>query len=250
MMGWLSDRFQEIAAAAMVLTRLPILHFKHSFPAMASAAWAFPLVGGMLGLLIGCLQIMLIDLCGMPPWPAAVICVALGVIMTGALHEDGLADFTDAAGGHTTEKKLMIMRDSRIGSFGAVSLMLSLMIRTACIASLPPDGDAMVAIISSMAISRFCILLIPCFLHSARPEGSGAMMAGIGLVQLAMAAIPTVVLASLAGIHGWLAFLTALLSTWLVGRHARRTLGGFTGDVLGATEQCAVCAAFLTMVCG
>ncbi|WP_072562850.1 adenosylcobinamide-GDP ribazoletransferase [Granulibacter bethesdensis] len=249
-MGWLNDRFREIAAAVMVLTRLPFLHFEHSFPAMASAAWAFPLVGGMLGLMIGCVQIMLIRLCGMPSWPAAVICVALGVLMTGALHEDGLADFADAAGGHTTEKKLMIMRDSRIGSFGAVSIVLSLMIRTACIASLTPGGYALGAIISSMAMSRFCVLLIPCFLHPARPEGLGAMMAGIGPVQLAMAAIPTVVLASLAGIHGWLAFLTALLSAWLVGCYARRTLGGFTGDVLGATEQCAVCVAFLVMVCG
>ncbi|WP_072572096.1 adenosylcobinamide-GDP ribazoletransferase [Granulibacter bethesdensis] len=249
-MGWLNDRFREVAAAAMVLTRLPGLRFEHSFPAMASVAWAFPLVGGMLGLMIGCVQVMLIDLCGMPSWPAAVICVALGVLMTGALHEDGLADFTDAAGGHTTEKKLTIMHDSRIGSFGAVSLMLSLMIRTACIASLPPDGYAVVAMIASLAVSRFCILLIPFFLNPARPEGSGAMMAGIGPVQLGMAAISTVVMASLAGIHGWLAFLAALLSTWLVGRYARRTLAGFTGDVLGATEQCAVCAAFLVMVCG
>src|SRR5437868_4014872 len=120
----------DLKISVLFSTRLP---FAHSFTVMgadiARASWALPLAGALVGLL-GAIAYWLAHAVGLPPLPAGALALATTLVATGCLHEDGLADTADGFGGGTTrERKLEIMRDSRIGSYGGCALMLSLLLR-------------------------------------------------------------------------------------------------------------------------
>src|SRR5271157_4942953 len=133
---WLQDRLEELKASIAFCTRLPLLGATAvGSGAIAKAAWAFPVAGLLVGLIAAAVY-GIAHRAGIPAWPAAVLSVAATLMITGCLHEDGLADTADGfGGGATREQKLEIMRDSRIGAFGAVALALSILIRAAALAA-------------------------------------------------------------------------------------------------------------------
>src|ERR1700730_16316122 len=128
--GWLADCAHDLRASIAFLTRLPIGRAPASSGAdISRAAWAFPLAGVLVGLIAAVIYALAHKL-GWPAWIAAALAVAATLATTGCLHEDGLADTTDGFGGGSgRERKLEIMRDSRIGTYGACALTLSLVLR-------------------------------------------------------------------------------------------------------------------------
>lgn len=231
-------RLQQALLAVVFLTRLPLGRF---LPArvlpLSSALWAFPLAGGLIGLLAG-----LPLLTDGPPLVLAALSFALSVGLTGALHEDALADFADAAGGRTVQDRLRIMRDSRIGSFGTMALICTSALRIAALAHLGPA-----ALIAAAAGGRAAIVLALAVLPPARGDGLGHGAGRPGRASLAAALGIAAALMIPAGPAGLAAALAGLAAAALILRRARAWIGGQTGDVLGAASvgcETAMLAAF------
>jgi adenosylcobinamide-GDP ribazoletransferase len=222
------------------LTRLPL---GNSQPVtggdVARASWTFPVIGAGVGA-FGALIYWIAHGLGLPAFVCATLAVAATLLITGGLHEDGLADTADGFGaGVTPGRKLEIMRDSQIGTYGVAALILSLLLRVGAIASLAEPGLAALALIAAHAGAR---ATLPAFMRRvprARQDGlsadageppqqSSAIAAAIGLVVLLLCLgfsatlIAAVLLAAALGLMAWLCL---------------RQIGGQTGDVLGALEQ-------------
>jgi adenosylcobinamide-GDP ribazoletransferase len=191
---------------------------------------------------------------GLPPLVAAPLAVASLVVLTGALHEDGLADCADGfGGGRTRERKLEIMRDSRIGTFGACAVGLSLYLRIACLTVIAARDMPLAAgvLVAGAALSRTLCLLPLVILPPAREAGAGAAAARLSRTRYAAAlgiALVISILPLFAGASPWhfvsacaVATIAALLVTLL----ARHEIGGQTGDVAGAAQQAAELAVLL-----
>lgn len=243
--GWVGD----LAAAVGFLTRLPVAGRQRD-GSLADAAWAFPPVGAAIGMTGGAAFAVAAFL-GLPPWPAAVAVLAATVLLTGALHEDGLADTADGLGGGTDRRtKLAIMRDSRIGTFGVIALVLALLARAAAIAALAAPGAVFAGLIAAGALSRGAIVALMHFGTPARPDGLGASAGqpaqGVMLAALGLAAL----IAGLAlGVAPAAVALAASLAAALgLQAIAARQIGGYTGDVLGAAQQLAEIATLYTAV--
>ena len=179
------------------------------------------------------------------PFSAALLAVAFSAIVTGAFHEDGLADTADALGGASQEQRLEIMRDSRVGTFGALALVLVTLGKVGALQNI--DGtDALVALIAAHALGRTAALALMLTLPTARPAGLGAaytthlprrLLTVVVVVFVAAAASLGVAgLAAVGAVFGVVA-LTAVV--------AHRRFGGLTGDVLGAAEQLSELAVLL-----
>jgi adenosylcobinamide-GDP ribazoletransferase len=163
------------------------------------------------------------------------------MLLTGALHEDGLTDCADAFGAtRNRERALEILRDSRIGVFGAAALVFSILLRWAAIASLSL-GAGVAALLIAHAVSRAAIALGPGLTQYARSEGTGALVAGgIDRLHLLLTLAVAVAIAILFG--GWAGLFAALVGTLaaaLMLAYAQARIGGYTGDVLGAMQQVA-----------
>lgn len=227
-------RWAELVGAFTLLTRLPVGGFVATHPPSADCVWAYPVVGlaagGLAGLLLHGLQ-----QAGMPQPLAVLWALAAYVLLTGALHEDGLADTVDGfGGGGTVARKLEIMRDSRIGSFGALALVFSVAVRAIALAlSARPE----LALILTAILGRGAMLLPLVLLRPARVDGLAAVLGG-GTAR----AWTGLLLAALAGVFAPRAALAALAGGLGMTLLARRQVGGYTGDVFGAAEQVAECA--------
>ena len=229
----------SFAAATAFLTRVPIDTPTPGAWQLADSAWAFPLVGAGVGAVAG-LAFLLAQLVGLGDWPAALLSVLSGLALTGALHEDGLADTADGfSGGRDREAKLAIMRDSRQGTFGALAIVLSVLLRAAALAAIGDAIHAGLALIAAHAVSRAALPVMMWRMAPARAEGLGAAAgtprppgvigaAAIGILIGLAALGPTRGLIAL-GLTGAMVFATARL--------ACRQIGGYTGDVLGAFQQ-------------
>ncbi len=232
-------RWAEFLAALTLLTRLPVSRFVTTFPAPGDCVWAYPLVGLVVGG-IGGATLWLARAAELAPALAVILALAATALATGALHEDGLADTADGfGGGRTREAKLAIMRDSRIGSFGALALMLSLALRAVALATTPRPVVALVA----AAILGRAAMLVPLFAPAARTDGLGAALARTPRLALTVGLLLATPLAVVSPVAVLAAVAVGLGMVLL----ARRQVGGFTGDVLGATEQLAECAALLCL---
>lgn len=227
----------DIAACVGFYTRLPVRQVDRPF---AATQWAAPVAGALVGLCVGIVSWLALAL-GLPATLAAAFALAAGTALTGALHEDGLADTLDGfGGGRDREARLAIMRDSRIGSYGALALGLSLIARWAALSALAATSPAtaLVAAIAAHAASRAALPALMASLPPARPDG---LAAGVGRIDAATARIAAALgLAFL--LPGGFAFavVAALLVAglaFLVARLALARIGGQTGDVLGAAQQ-------------
>lgn len=218
-------------------------------PPLGQSAWAFPLAGLVVAVPAAALYGLGIHF-GLAAWPSAVLCVACMVALTGALHEDGLADTVDGfGGGADIPAKLEIMRDSRIGTFGVVALVLSLVARIAAIAAIADSAMVAGAVIAAAAASRAAMTMVLYALPAARGDGLGAAAGkpgGRGVVAAATLAF-AVALAALDWQGADIAAVAALAGGGAVALFARRQLGGHTGDVLGAVQQAAEIAVLLAL---
>jgi adenosylcobinamide-GDP ribazoletransferase len=238
MRSWSAD----LVAAFMLLTRLPVARFGQPGP-LPRSAWAFPLVGIAVNGLGG-LFYWLAHRLGMPPLLSAGWCLTGMIAATGGLHEDGLADTADGFGGGATEaRKLEIMRDSRIGSFGALALLLSVLVRTAAIAGVQEPWAVAKVLILAGVLGRASMLVVLLRLNPAREGGLGAAMGGIAFSHaatgfgIAAAAAFLLLPAQSATALIVVAAATAIaLAEWV-----RTQIGGYTGDVLGAIELVVEC---------
>lgn len=238
----------DVVAAATLLTRLPLpIDHARAGARAAAAAWAFPLVGLALGAAAGAVLAGLAAL-GAGANLSAALALAFLALATGAMHEDGLGDCADGlGGGRDKAHALEIMRDSRIGSYAALAIGLALLARWSGMAELA-GWQAIPALAAVGATSRAAMVAAMALLPPARTDGLAAS-AGVASrdAMLLAAGIAAVACLTLLGTRGIVVFLLAPLAAapllWL----ARRKLGGQTGDVLGATQQCAEIGALLAL---
>ena len=238
----------DIPAAFTLLTRLPLPvdHAKTSERA-ARAAWAYPFVGAVLGLIAGVIALTLAAM-GVQTGIAAAVALGTLMVLTGGLHEDGLSDCADGLGGGTTlQKRLEIMKDSRIGAFGAAALGVALLARWSGYDAVI-TVDWLWAFVAVGTASRLPLVLVMYGMPLSRPDG---LAATVGLVTAPIAIIATLLTLILCIISiGLLAvpmllvmILACLPLCWL----AWRRIEGYTGDVLGGCQQIAEIAALATL---
>ena len=225
----------HLVSATMLLTRIPVQGWLgRGTPAPAAdAAWAWPVVGGLVGL-AGGLAAWGAATLGLAPGLAAALGVAVPTILTGALHEDGLADCADGWGGRDPARRLEIMRDSRVGSFGVVALVLALLAKWSLVgAALATPAAAPWTLAAAAAAGRAAmpaLMRLPPARADGLSRGIGAPTARVAGLAAALAALALLPF----GPRGALALLLAALTAWGIAALARRRLGGQTGDVLGA----------------
>lgn len=205
---------------------------------LARSMFWFPWVGALLGLgfWAGLAGLRLI----FPPAAAAALVLALTVLATRGLHLDGLADTMDGlGGGKSPQERLAIMKDSRLGAFGAVSLFLALLLKFAFFLAWTEKGPAP-ALILYPALSRWGMVFLAYLSPYARPEGGlgQAMTTGVTTRVLAGATLGAAVLALLTFKGcGLLLLAVAAAAVWLLSIYFQKKLGGVTGDVLGAANE-------------
>lgn len=246
----------EFLAACTFLTRLPLSRLASGDvrpdippPSLADAAWAFPLVGLVIGA-IGGIAYWIASAFALPAPAAALIAVAATTLATGGLHEDGLADTADGFGGGTTrDDKLAIMRDSRTGAYGVLALIFSVGLRVAAIADIAARWHVLGALVAAHALGRGVLPAALRWLAPARDNGLGATAGqparNAALIALGIALVLALIGAGISvGLSAAIAAgVIAIAVAWL----AQRQIGGQTGDVLGAIEQGAETAALLAV---
>jgi adenosylcobinamide-GDP ribazoletransferase len=229
------------AAAVAFFTRVPMATPSDSGWRLADSAWAFPLVGAGIGV-TAAFAYLIAQLLGLGDWPAALLAVLAGIALTGALHEDGLADTADGlAGGRDPARKLDIMRDSRLGTFGVLALVLSIGLRAAALAELREAIYAGLALVAAHAASRALLAGAMWALPPARNDGQGFAAGRPRLAPVVVALLIAIVinLAALGPVRGVVALGLAVAAVCALAALARRQIGGQTGDVLGAVQQVA-----------
>ena len=229
----------DFLIATGLLTRLPVGAPAAADGAIAAAGWAFPLVGAGIGG-IAAIAFFSAESLGLSELPAALMALAAGIALTGALHEDGLADTADGfGGGRSRDEKLAIMRDSRHGTFGILALVLSVALRAAALAEIGDPIHAGLALIAAHAASRGALPPIMRLLPAARADGLGAAAGRpSGAIAAVAAAIgAAIALATLGPLAGAVALILTAGATALAALLAQRQIGGYTGDVLGCCQQ-------------
>jgi len=245
-MSWRAPRFAvDIAVAFQFLTRLPVPPVAFAPDGLARAVKFFPLVGLVIGCGAALVGKVLAPHLGRPVAALAVLLYL--VLITGCLHEDGLADIADSLGGWTHEQRLAILHDSHLGSYGGTALVLSLLSRAVLLAGLPL-AQFTAYMVSAHVLCRWSMLPLSYYLPPARErEGQGARIAGLtstaSLVAGSLFTIVTVVVAlRKAAIAPLLcAMVVPLVSSFFY----MRKLGGVTGDCFGATNQLTEIAVYL-----
>ena len=232
---WLDD----FKTAVAFLTRLPMPHPQGPMPAnFVRAHRMFPVVGALIGAVVGLVCLGLRSV-GVPDLAAAALALGTGAILTGALHEDGLADIADGfGGGRDRAAKLEIMRDSRLGTYGALILLVSFAAKSSALAAIP-DGYVVPALIAAHALARGILPFMSLNLPYARNDGLARNAGQPDLSTAGFAIIFALLLAllSLSWSNALLSALAAALSGLGIAWLAQRQIGGQTGDVLGGAEQ-------------
>lgn len=244
----------DLLACLRFYSRLPVPAPQgHDMPDFRTAVRALPAAGALIGV---CAASALLGAraFGLPPYLDAALAVAALVAVTGALHEDGLADLADGFGGGATRaEKLEIMRDSRLGSYGAIALILSLLLRVGALAAVAERSalEAAAVLVFAAALSRTAGLAPIMILSPARADGAGhaamrpfqTALRSAAMLAAAFALLPLVAGAALSAVT--LAGLVAIGAAYATARLAERQIGGLTGDVMGAAQQAAEIAALL-----
>jgi adenosylcobinamide-GDP ribazoletransferase len=237
--------FASFLVALRFLTRLPAPFVRTIDPPPLKDSMAmFPVVGALVGS-IAAIAIILANLAALPDLFCAVFALAVSAIITGAFHEDGLADVADGfGGGHTREQRLEIMKDSRIGTYGTLTLLFAVLARAALLTTLldlPPE-TILVLMAGAAAFSRALMVDLLWATRPARTTGLSALAGqpsrNTTLSALAIGGIG----AGLGGSYmlspeaGVLALVAAGLTLAMVRALAMRKIGGQTGDVCGAGQ--------------
>ena len=237
----LKDWGRDCAVAGMFLTRLPFPLVKNAGlkGRLALSMRTFPLIGALVGTIAGSVLLMM-SAVGLHPLAASFIGLATGILITGALHEDGFADFADGlGGGNTAEKKLKIMRDSRIGVYGVLAIVVSVGIRAAILGGITDPGIAVALFITAASFSRGLLPVSMFMLSPARKSGlaerAGSPDQEGWLKALLLGALIGFLL--LGPLGGLLSFIAGAIAASLVSWLCHKQIGGYTGDTLGAVQQ-------------
>jgi adenosylcobinamide-GDP ribazoletransferase len=230
----------DLKISILFCTRLPLAHSKPiAGEDVARASWALPIAGAFVGG-AGALVYWFAFHLGLPAALAAALALTAMLIATGCLHEDGLADTADGfGGGKDLAHKLEIMRDSRIGTYGACALTLSLILRWSAVAAIAHPLTVAMALIAAHASARAPLPIFMRFIPRARADGlsaqagppppiSAAVAGLLGFVALIIALGPTTAMVGL---------LLLIVADVFLGWLSMRQVGGQTGDVIGAVEQ-------------
>jgi adenosylcobinamide-GDP ribazoletransferase len=232
------DIVADLRAALLLLTRLPVGSQRAGAPEVARSVWAYPIVGALVGAIGGGAYWVAISL-GLSSTIGGLLALLAMAFTTGGFHEDGLADTADGFGGGATKaRKLEIMRDSRVGTYGALAIVFSIALRTGALAETGAVEMVFLALVTAGAASRATTALLLLSLAPANPDGLGAgakdpppAACWLAIAFGAMAAV----------VWGPAIFLTLILVLTigaLVTRQlSKMQIGGYTGDVLGANQQ-------------
>ncbi|MBY6096788.1 adenosylcobinamide-GDP ribazoletransferase [Ferrimonas balearica] len=244
---------KALLAAIAFLTRIPVPYHWYQDIDFACISRLFPLVGGLIGSVASMVLLATAPLFGQPI--AATLTILSLLLLTGAFHQDGLADLCDGFwGGQTRERKLAIMKDSQIGTYGVLSLIGATLLASQCLAALPL-AHAWAILIGAQGGSRMMSGYLPALLPYARQDGNSKtpqrlhrpdarhllVLTGSGILTL----LPLLYLAPALALATVLTMASAL---FVMARLQRRHLDGYTGDTLGATQQIAELVALLSAV--
>jgi adenosylcobinamide-GDP ribazoletransferase len=236
----IADCVNDLRASIAFLTRLPFARPASASGAdIARAAWAFPIAGIAVGL-IGAVIYVLAHRLGLTALPAALLAVTATLLATGCLHEDGLADTADGfGGGATRERKLEIMRDSRIGTYGVCALIISIALRASALAMLGSPAHVVMTLIAAHGAAR---ATLPAFMYLVPPARSDGLSYAAGRPTqehtMIAGALGVLILAFFLGpALGIIAVILLLIIIALMAWLSTSQIDGQTGDVLGALEQ-------------
>ncbi|WP_158966622.1 adenosylcobinamide-GDP ribazoletransferase [Chachezhania sediminis] len=237
---------QDARIALSLLTRLPLPPLPdEAFRRTSAAVWAYPLAGLCTALPAGLLATAALGL-GLMPTVAAGLALGVMILLTGAMHEDGLADSADGLfGGWTRDRRLEIMKDSRIGAYGVIALILGLGLRWSLLSTLLFAGIG--PLLAAAMLSRSALPWLMHVLPSARAQGLAQSVGRPGRgPALAGSAIALLLSGLLIGLPALAAGLATALTASVVARMAMKRIGGQTGDILGATQVLTEIACLLT----
>jgi len=251
----LKHEYQYLLAAIQFFTRIPLpLSVAHDSVTLNQALKYFPLIGWLVGSVCGLTYYLAID-----TWPASVavvLSIIVGVLLTGALHEDGFADSCDGFGGGWTKPQVLaIMKDPRIGNYAALGLILMLLLKTILLIELAQQSDELllIALLLAHSASRLLVLPLPWLLDYAREADdsksrsmvaerfNGGMLAYSSLfvlLPLLFLNVPPL----------WYAFANAGIVALVMGLYFKKRLGGYSGDCLGGVQQVTEVVVYLSLL--
>ncbi len=247
--------------ALQFFTRIPVTgrlaQWVGYSPAMlrASAAW-FPAVGGLVGVIGAVVFGGALALWGAPI--AALLCTIATVLVTGAFHEDGLADVVDGLGGsQDRERALDIMKDSRVGAFGAIALVLVIGLKVALLSALAVQHTvfaAMAAVLGAHVLSRlaplavmWCLPYVGGDASKSKPMADALSGHALGIALVCCVPAAGLLVFAYGGVTASSALLAGAVFTWIMASWFKRRLAGFNGDCLGATQQVVEVAVYLAL---
>lgn len=249
-MTGLPQEARLLLTAVQYFTRIPMPHWVgHGAAQLSGTTRYLPAVG----LAVGAVAAACLWASGLvfPVVIALILSTVATVALTGAFHEDGLADTLDGlGGGHTRDRALEIMKDPRAGTFGVLGLVLVVSLKVAALSALP-SAQAIVALIAGHALSRWCAVLVAWRLPYARADESTRakpVIERISPADLSVASVVGLAPLVLCGMHAVFGLLAALLTVGCLGVWFTRRLGGHTGDTLGATQQLTEVAFYLALL--
>lgn len=239
----IEEQLIVFGTALMFLTRLPVGRFCSGDALVLSVSTRyFPLVGAFVGLLLSICLILANQL--LPANVAVVLMLIIGVRITGAFHEDGLADVADSAGAFDVDRKLEIMRDSRVGTYGAMALILLVLGKFLVITELLSINVSycVSALVSAHVLSRWSSVWLMATEQYARPEAANKVVAdGVTRKRLAESTVVAIVLLLPLVWMSSMAIFVLIPVAWITvlicAQRFKQSFGGITGDCLGAANQ-------------
>lgn len=236
---------RDLRAAVAFLTRVPVPMpaSRHEHVDLSAAVPWYPVVGALVGVVVGGAAAGLLHL--VPPLVAAAVAVVVGVVVTGAFHEDGLADVMDAfVGGWTRADRMRILKDPLHGSYGVAALCASIVIRVSCIAAFGVSpAVAFACVVAAHTLGRCGAVALMVVAPTATVDGLGARAARSLPVARAWAGVAAGVAVAIVATGWWAGpfVVAAVVGTAVIGAWSTNKIGGVTGDVLGAAEQVTEC---------
>jgi len=235
----------------MILTRVPVTYEFETDPDTKRSYWAFPIIGVGVAAIPGAIGALLVT-AGIPPLASAILALGGVMLLTGGLHQDGLADVADGLGGRDPSHRLKIMHDSATGSFGALALFTFTMIAATCLADLGRSNpwEMLHALVASAALSR-AMMALQRVMHAPPDETGLAHLTGRPEMIIAATSLILGVFLAMAfvGINAaMMALLAGIAVTLALGFFLQRWIGGVNGDGLGATQQISETAILMTLV--
>ena len=227
----------HLAISLGLFTRIPVKSSEHSVD-LGKTVWAWPLIGGFLGVIIGiCAEVL--NSLAIPPEISSLLILSLLILVTGGFHEDGLADTFDGLwGGNTPEKRLEIMNDSRHGTFGVLALVISILFRWVLLKILFESGFLIGPLVVVCVISRAAVVPFMSILPSARKKGLASEIGRVPLWSAGFCFIISLIpIYIFLGPIGFIPVVIGLFITLPVYFYAKKLLKGQTGDVLGTVQQ-------------